>query len=392
MKKTLVAIAALAAVSAFAQSSVTVYGIVDQAFQTNKQNNRAGTEYQNYTGLSGGAMAGSRIGFRGTEDLGGGSKAEFVLEQGIEPSQAQGYNYRLTGDGVGTPQNSTTGGNRQSFLSLSNTTLGSIKAGRIYASTYDMYTNNGFIVAEAAGNGQATWGADTRVKGVSYLTPTMNGFTLGLWYAGLGEEGNNVDATYGSTNGFSNRKAQYNAYRAMWAQGPARIGYSFEQAKMSGTADSTNIKAETGKITNAYGVVVADAADINNAYTLKTSTLVGAYKFDKFELIGIYGKADRGNAKDTTNSQEKFNQITAKVPFGGAWEAQFNYYTKKLTKDTTGVASSDLKGNYLNVNYSFSKRTRAYVAMGTQKDSAGLDTAQAVQQIKRNLVGVIHTF
>jgi len=390
MKKSLVALAALAATSAFAQSSVTVYGIVDQAYQTNNQNSRDGSLYQNYRGFGEGAMAGSRIGFRGTEDLGGGLKANFVIEQGIAISQADAFNYRKTGDGIDVPQNSVTGANRQSFVGLESASLGSIKMGRIYASTYDMYTNNGMIIAEAAGNGQATWGVDTRIKGAQYSTPSFNGVVLSLFKGGKNDDGINYTSTEDQINGYKSKKADYTAYRVMWVQGPAKVGYSYEKADMDQTP---NAAAYANYFTNSAKIITAPvAADNDTAYSLKTSTLVGSYNFGPVELIGLWGKADRGNAKDTSISNEKFKQIGAKVPFGGGWEAQLNYFTKKATKDTTGVDSVDQKGNFVNVNYSLSKRTRAYIAMGSQKDEAGTASAAVTQEIKRNFIGVIHTF
>jgi len=390
MKKSLVALAALAATSAFAQSSVTVYGIVDQAYQTNNQNSRDNSKYQNYRGFGEGAMAGSRVGFRGTEDLGGGLKAMFVIEQGIAISQADGFNYRKTGDGIDVGQNSVTGANRQSFVGLESATAGSIKLGRIYGSTYDMYTNNGMIIAEAAGNGQATWGVDTRIKGAQYSTPSFNGLVVSLFKGGKNEDGINVDSNQDQINGFQNRKSDYTAYRLMWTQGAAKVGYSYENAKMDQTPNGATYAPSY--YSSVKTAAAPTAGDFDTAYSLKTSTLVGAYNFGPVELIGLWGKADRGNAADTSISNEKLKQIGAKIPFAGKFEAQINYFTKKATKDTTGVDSVDQKGNFINVNYSFSKRTRAYVAMGSQKDDAGAANAAATQEIKRNFIGMIHTF
>jgi hypothetical protein len=80
MKKSLIALAALAATSAaFAQSSVTLFGVVDLAYENVKTN--AGR----ISGLSPSANSSSRIGFRGVEDLGGGMSASFWLEGALAP-------------------------------------------------------------------------------------------------------------------------------------------------------------------------------------------------------------------------------------------------------------------------------------------------------------------
>eukprot|EP01040_Poterioochromonas_malhamensis_P026971 gene26971-34042_t len=80
MKKSLLALSLLSAFGvASAQSSVTMYGVVDAGI-TYDNGPSAGT----VTKLESGIESGSRLGFRGTEDLGSGLKALFVLEQGFD--------------------------------------------------------------------------------------------------------------------------------------------------------------------------------------------------------------------------------------------------------------------------------------------------------------------
>ena len=79
MKKTLLALAVFGAFAGTtsAQSNVTIYGLVDMAIQ--HENDGANTR----TALDSGEFAGSRIGFKGSEDLGGGLKVNFQLESGF---------------------------------------------------------------------------------------------------------------------------------------------------------------------------------------------------------------------------------------------------------------------------------------------------------------------
>ena len=81
MKKHLIALAALTAFAgaASAQSSVTLFGVVD--LNGRWLNNNGATQYQ----LAQGGLAASRLGFRGSEDLGGGMRAEFWLEAALDP-------------------------------------------------------------------------------------------------------------------------------------------------------------------------------------------------------------------------------------------------------------------------------------------------------------------
>ena len=81
MKKTLIALAALAATGAFAQSSVTIYGVVDASVMSVSNANAAG---QSVTGLADSSIASSIWGLRGSEDLGGGLSANFKVESDIQ--------------------------------------------------------------------------------------------------------------------------------------------------------------------------------------------------------------------------------------------------------------------------------------------------------------------
>jgi len=74
MKKSLIALAALAATASFAQSSVQIDGLFDAGYQAI---NYKGTKVN---GIEGNGSATSQLNFRGSEDLGGGLKAEFRLE------------------------------------------------------------------------------------------------------------------------------------------------------------------------------------------------------------------------------------------------------------------------------------------------------------------------
>ena len=97
MKKSLIALAALATVGAAqAQSSVTVYGIIDTGYNS-IENNVSGTKTTTKGVVAGGGEASSpRLGFRGTEDLGGGLKANFVIEGGMAQTAAFSFDLGLS--------------------------------------------------------------------------------------------------------------------------------------------------------------------------------------------------------------------------------------------------------------------------------------------------------
>ncbi|MEK7320012.1 MAG: porin [Pseudomonadota bacterium] len=143
MKKSLLALAAMSAfaTAANAQSSVTLYGVVDLPIEYTNHlapglgaPNASGVPQAapgggSRVGLSGGGgLSGSRWGLRGTEDLGGGLKALFVLESGfgLDDGKSQ-QGGRLFG--------------RQAFLGLQSDTLGRVTFGRQYTTMFDMFAN-----------------------------------------------------------------------------------------------------------------------------------------------------------------------------------------------------------------------------------------------------------
>ena len=189
---------ALIAPTAFAQSSVTVYGIVDLGGSYIKGAATTVREFSN------GGLAGSRLGFKGTEDIGGGTYVDFVLEGGLNVdtgSSAQGG--ALFG--------------RQAFGAIRNASYGSLSAGRQYSSLYiqsgefsafSNVTGSGpstSVIGGYAGgyepvqggattagtttttNSESLNGGPARVNNsVRYTTPVLSGFKASVLY-GAGE-------------------------------------------------------------------------------------------------------------------------------------------------------------------------------------------------------------
>lgn len=153
MKKSLIALAVLAASgAAFAQSTVTLYGVVDAGFI----NDASGTKF-----AGGGVNGTSRLGFRGTEDLGGGLKAVFQVETGLNSGK----------------ETATSIGDRGAFVGLTGNfgtvTLGSSVLSPSFfarAATDSSTTNN---------YGIASFGGATRLdNSVNYTSPNFSGLTI----------------------------------------------------------------------------------------------------------------------------------------------------------------------------------------------------------------------
>ncbi len=392
MKKSLIALAALAATGLVsAQSSVTMFGLVDLAYGAHKTSSRDGTVFTKTGGVMDGSQAGSRIGFRGTEDLGGGLKASFHLEQGISPSQPEGYNVRA---GSGAHQiigngTHTTGNNRQTFLGLGGG-FGEVRIGYQYTNSYDLVAFNGLNPSEFQGGNyqNASHANGSRANVITYIAPTISGLTIKAQVGGgTGRgtvESNSVAATGG--NGFTKNNNKYMSLLAVYKAGNLTVGAAYSKA------DLTQENAATATITNAFGVAGTGATSANSRINRSPNALhiVGGYNFGMARVAAtITDASNDGSFTSATASKTKAQQIALWVPFGAA-EAFISTGKSEVTP-TGGAATTDQKGTAFGVRYSLSKRTVAYAFSGTDKNSA-LTGATAGYKDSKTAVGVAHSF
>jgi predicted porin len=365
------ALAALAATGAFAQSSVTLYGVADLGWkaQTFKD---AGKTTAKVAGVADGAMAGQRFGFRGTEDLGGGLRASFVIEQGLSMTSSTLTNFRT---GTSAPQIDTTATgattgrsatslNRQSYIGLSGG-FGQVRVGYQYTNLYELSSLAGFNAgsegvngadtAHTAGNGYV---GGTRANGVTYITPTMAGFSANLQYGAAAGQ-NTFESTVGAdTQVHANRTSAMLNYAA----GPlsAKVALtSYKNGTASGGAAITDI---TGKLTQ-----------IGARYDLKVAALTATYNDGE---NGAAGAAAR---------EVKSQQIGVTVPMGALRLVATMGSAK--TKSPTAT-TEDVKQSQIGAVYTLSKRTSVYAYNGTTKDSV----TSGIDKKTSTTVGVLHTF
>ncbi|ALP66096.1 MULTISPECIES: porin [Paraburkholderia] len=272
--------------SACAQSSVTMYGLIDEGL--NFTNNAGhGSAYQ----IKSGDVVGSRWGLKGVEDLGAGNKAVFGLEGGFDASTGQlGQGQRLFG--------------RQAYAGLASETYGTLTLGRQYDPTVDF-----FSALTAAGNWEGDLGAtpfdndnsdwDFRVNNsVKYVSPTIAGLT--------------GEAMYGFSNtagGFAENRlysvaGQYQnggltaalAYMKIDNPGAGTSGAVTNDAVFSGSSQQ-NIDAAVGYKWNKfflafdYSHTQIDAPTANAFLTGTIQPQGGtwsSWKFDNFQLNGQY--------------------------------------------------------------------------------------------------------
>ncbi|MES2185792.1 MAG: porin [Pseudomonadota bacterium] len=225
MKNHIIAAAALLACgAAVAQSSVTIFGIIDAGVA------RVGASGAGHaTSIGSGGLSTSRLGFRGTEDLGGGLAAGFWLEG------------QLNND-VGGGGTQTTGFDflRRSTVSLSGN-FGEVRAGRDFTPTYltmnqyDVFAQRGLGTIENTGTARAGVGSYVRVSNsVAYFTPaTLGGFFGSLQYA-FGEQQSNKAVVTNATgiatsvaNATTDKTGNFYSGRIGYAEGPIDISGAY---------------------------------------------------------------------------------------------------------------------------------------------------------------------
>jgi predicted porin len=250
MKKTLIALAAVAATSAaFAQSSVTLYGVADLSLG---DSNAPGTDIR----MNGNALmnnGSSRLGVRGVEDLGGGLKAAFNFEQGLNATTGATDTFQVAG--VNT---ATTTFQRAAWLSLSGG-FGSVKLGRTLTPSFfgvAAWELTGTANYSAVSNQFGFAGAGSRNNAeLSYTTPSFGGLTATL---GTVLEGNTgaINASGQTTQG---NAAKYDM-NVIYRGGPLTAALSYNTVDNGPEGATLGAKYDFGGFMVAGSVTSAENA------------------------------------------------------------------------------------------------------------------------------------
>lgn len=341
MQKKLIAlaVAGLMSAPAFAQSNVTIYGVVDYGYQWTGDSRVSGVDSR--SALDGGVSAGNRIGFKGTEDLGNGLKAGFVYEMGFGRSETSG----------GTISSL----NRQSYVSLSGG-FGTVALGRQYAPQHLMIVQNidpfGFGKGTVASLANVYKG-DARLDNlVAYVSPNWGGFSF---VAGWTNNFAN-DESIGNGYGFdANANGRAWAFSPSYKNGPIYVGANFHQIHFNAVQGST-----------AVATTSLDA--------IKVWDLAGTYDFGVVKLGAIYGVRDEQGTVAAADVKFKQWAVTAAVPVGAAGKIQAVYGRRKAEFDS----GSDGKSSQWGVGYehALSKRTAIYTAYADVNNNNAAETVR----------------
>ena len=403
MKKSLLAIAAMTAFAgaAQAQSSVTVYGIMDVGYVNQKSDGSvaAATTNAKNSIIGTSAEQTSRLGFRGTEDLGGGKSAFFTVETGLTP----------------TATNASDWNNRQSFVGLSSKGLGQASIGTQHTPVFNQLaatdvgqTNNmpGSAVYPQSAVASSTLGSSTNAAGVSPYTGSASA-----------QMSNNSRAlTVRTTNTI---RAKSDTFAGISA------GASYTQNASSSDPAATT---ETANNYTGWGVQ-ADYTGIKNLYIGAALQQLKSNNPSPTASLTSPTPDTWGNAQGGTNTQDNQTYAAATYDFGilkgflqyvnrkAESTINANYFAKRtaqqvgvrsyITPTVEGWASwgngkvtqyglSQPSANFVawqvGANYYLSKRTNLYGIYGTNNVSSSSSSSGVSVNTAAMAVGVRHTF
>ncbi|RQZ06851.1 porin [Burkholderia sp. Bp9031] len=354
MKKKLLVLAICAPIGSavYAQSTVTLYGIVDEGF--NYTTNVAGSKSYE---LQSGYAQGSRWGLKGSEDLGGGLKAVFTLENGFDVN-----NGRLGQGGLMF--------GRQAYVGLSSPTYGAVTLGRQYDALVDFLAQTtangnwaGYLFSHPYDNDNTD--NSFRVNNtVKYTSPAFGGFQFGGTYS------------FSNNTSFANNR-QYSV-GAQYANGGLLVAAAYLQANNpsanAGGAISTGDQNFIGSRVRVFG------AGVN--YTFSAATVGFAYTNSDVAnpVSSVYVGAITPAGASASNLRFQNFEVNAKYQFTPALYAGAMYtYTRATLSQATGKRHPNYQSVGLMADYSLSKRTDFYLQGAYQH--AGGDATGSVLDV-----------
>lgn len=353
--------------AAHAQTSVTLYGLIDESISF-VHNSQTGAEHT--AGTAGGAnqwllgnssngnLAGTRWGMKGNEDLGGGLAAIFTLEGGFNPSTgAEAQGSRLFG--------------RQAFVGLSSNTAGTITVGRQYDPLVDLVqplTEDNYFGSTFATIGDVdNYDNSSRTNNaIKYLSPTIAGFQFEGMYA------------LGGTAGQTGAGQTWSAALA-YNNGPIGLAAGYFLADNSNGPRALNVGG-SGWSSTSDGMFDSNVnIGYSTAKSIGVARVAGQYVIGAFTLGAAYSNAQyKADGNSTFVSTEKYNT-------GQGW---FNYQATPALLMGVGYSytksSGDTGATYHQVSvgadYSLSKRTDVYV-VGAYAHASGDTVNPATNEI-----------
>ena len=366
-----------AAGAAHAQSSVTLYGLIDTGLAYTS-NSGGHSNYQQASGL----LNGDRWGLRGSEDLGGGLKAIFVLENGFNLSTGKlGQNGREFG--------------RQAFVGLSSDQYGAVTMGRQYDSVVDYLgplalngTQYGGTLASHPYDNDNLNNSVRINNAVKYQSVNYGGFKLGALYGFSNDAGN-----------FANSRAY--SVGASYQFGGLKFAAGYLQLNGGGSSTNTSGAVASGDSTfnaarqRTYGAGANYAFGAANVGLVLTQT-----QLNNASSIGSSASGTSSGLTLTGGSARFTNyEVNGRYAFTPAWTVSGAY---TFTDARLNGASPKYQQITLQSDYALSKRTDVYVeaayqhvgstgSSGITADIVGVSASATDSQVV-GTVGIRHRF
>jgi len=344
--------AALTAAPAFAQSSVTLYGIVDDSivYQSSQTTLGSTSGGRSNVKLASGIWAGSRFGLKGAEDLGGGNKAIFQLESGFNVNNGQ-------------QQFANAMFGRQAWVGMTNPAYGTLTAGRQYTSYYTLlspYSPTNWLTGFFGAHPGDLDELDTIYRAnnsIVYTTPKLYGFTASGSYSFAGVPGSVYQGSTWSA-------------ALQYAQGPVGVAVGFTRINNStngggvyGADSTTSSGGQSGvsAVTNGYqGAQAQQRFAVGAGYTFNSAWDV-SFTYSNVQYIpGI-------NSKFTDTAI--FNTAGAVLHWKATpvWDLAGGYSYTRATKANGITSEASYHQFNLSQYYSLSKRTGLYALEAYQR-------------------------
>ncbi|WP_233868460.1 porin [Paraburkholderia adhaesiva] len=354
MKKAVIASAlGLAAMGAQAQSSVTLYGIIDTsvAYLNNVKTTSNGvTSSGAFVGMGQGVWGGNRWGLKGREDLGGGTAAIFQLENGFNSANGATGKTGLMFD-------------RGAWVGLTNANYGTLQAGRQYTPYYLLLSPwspttwlTGYFGAHPGDIDNLD--TDYRVNNaLTYTSPVFAGLTVSGMYAFGGQPGS-----------FS--QGQSWSIAAQYKMGGAGLGVGYERfnnATVGGGAWSANSTAYSGTGEQGNSSLTAG---YQTAAAQNRLAVTGGYTFNQFDVSAAYSNVQYvPGVNSSFVTKAIFNTAGLALHYHAStvWDLAAGYaYTRATTANGVTSAASYNQFNLTQL-YNLSKRSRIYVLEAYQR-------------------------
>lgn len=393
MKKSLLAVAALSAIAgaAQAQSSVTIYGVMDVGY-VNQKSDGAGLSARSNASNSfiGSSMEQtSRLGFRGTEDLGGGLSALFVVETGLQPvnNSASAFNNRQSLIGLkkaGTGQFTLGTQYTSAFQALSATDVGqtnNMVGSAVYPQETPTGNGNPGVASYRGSDGTSGTSAGITVRTTSMIQAQSDkfaGFSLGASYTLNGSTVSNTNTSAVTNN---------------WSGWGLKADYTWN--KLYVVAAANRLKSDnTGPVANRLPASTTAWAGASGGVQSQDNQFYAAATYD-FGILKAY--LQMINRKVTSAANANFyakrngQQIGVRSYITPTIEGWANIGNGSGTTFGANSPKANFTAFQVGMNYYLSKRTNVYGIYGSNQ----MSSAQPVNpSLSANAfaVGVRHTF